>query len=297
MSVILLTGYRGFIGSAVLEILLKKTDYKIFVVGSQSDSYRNLPPSVEALSVEDIYAGILLDKKIDVVVNCANSFENTLLTDRSPLVANLQFPLFILETVLGSASHFVNLDTSLNKNKLIYPARTYYSLTKKHFKEYLEIMSNKIKVSNLICEHVYGIGSINRKTLIADLIKYGLSGNHEELKLTKGEQIRDFVHVEDVASAILTVIQLRLESFGENYLNFEIGTGNGISIKEVASLIQEKLKLKTPYALDTVGYRENEIMYSVANLKLMNEIGWHPSFTISEGLDHIIQSVQLNKLG
>jgi nucleoside-diphosphate-sugar epimerase len=292
MSVVLLTGYRGFIGSALLEILVKKTDYKVFVVGSLSDTYTDLPPSVEAIKVEDIYAGILQGKKIDVVVNCANSFENTSLTHMSPLIVNLQFPLFILETVLGSASHFVNLDTSLNKNKLIYPARTYYSLTKKHFKEYLEVMSNRIKVSNLICEHVYGIGSINRKTLISEMIKYGLSGKHQELKMTKGEQIRDFVYVEDIASAILTVIQLRLEAFRDNYLDFEIGSGKGIPISQVANLIQEKLKLKEPYALGTMPYRQNEIMHSVANLKLINELGWNPSFSLSEGLDRIIDNVQ-----
>jgi CDP-paratose synthetase len=291
MSKVLLLGYRGFIGSAVLELLVRKNHYEIVVLGSPTDKYENLPLDIGRLTADDIYNGNLAQMRIDTVINCANSYETTSLMNNSPQIVNLQLPLAILESVLGSATHFVNLDTSLNKVSAphFYSARVMYSLSKKHFKEYLELMSDQIQVSNLICEHVYGYASMHRNTIVAELVSGGLSGKHRNLMLTPGEQIRDFVFVEDVATAVLNVIEQRLFSFNQNLVDFEVGSGHGTSIAQLATLVQEKLKLGDPFQLGRISYRENEIMSSTADITLMKKLGWLPSITLSEGLDRVIQ--------
>ena len=289
MSIILLTGYRGFIGSAVLDLLMKDDSHQIIVLGRQSDTYQNLPSNISPISVADVFDGALKSLEIDVVVNCANSYENTSLGENSPLYVNYLLPVAVLETVVNRAKHFINLDTSLNKSGSHYHARPYYSLSKKHFRDYLVHMSSQICVSNLVCEHVYGENSLRRPTLLSELVLRGVQGTTEEMRMTKGEQVRDFIYVKDVAKAVEKVIQSRVEKIDLSFVDFEVGTGMGMQISQLANLVEKKLNVQKPFTLGLEPYRDYEVMYSVADISLLQTIGWFPSVDLSAGLDLLIE--------
>lgn len=98
-----------------------------------------------------------------------------------------------------------------------------------------------------------------------------------------GDQIRDFLHVEDVASAFVSL----LESNVTGPVN--IASGNPIALKDIVNTIADKLNKR-----DLVRFGEstdslNEPRLLVAEVKRLNsEIGWKPSYDLDRGLEQTI---------
>jgi nucleoside-diphosphate-sugar epimerase len=96
----------------------------------------------------------------------------------------------------------------------------------------------------------------------------------EKLDCTSGTQVRDFIHVRDVADACAFL----LES-GANGV-FNVGTGEGHTLREVASLIGGSDLLR-------FGARQapaNDRAYVVADPSKMRRLGWKPRLALAEGL-------------
>lgn len=133
---------------------------------------------------------------------------------------------------------------------------------------------------------MYGPHDGNEK-FITHLIKTMLN-TRESIPLTLGEQVRDFIYIEDVVDAIEKVIENR--TFFPNYKEIELGSGTGQKIKEVVELIARITKSKNELAFGAIDYRENEQMYSCADISVLRKIGWSPKFSLEQGL-----AMMLNK--
>lgn len=85
-----------------------------------------------------------------------------------------------------------------------------------------------------------------------------------------GYQTRDFIHVSDVVYANILASQKDLENYGEV---FNVGTGNGVRIKDIADLI-------SCYQI-TIPERPGEVMHSRSNInKIKNSFGWNFSINV-----------------
>lgn len=103
----------------------------------------------------------------------------------------------------------------------------------------------------------------------------------------KGDQLRDYVFVKDIAEAHLAVMDLK----GFNYFN--IGSGNGILIKDLL----EKIFTKVGYRTEIIdkGERPGDPKYLVADTtKISSNLGWKPTFNIDNGLDITIDYFRKN---
>jgi nucleoside-diphosphate-sugar epimerase len=99
-----------------------------------------------------------------------------------------------------------------------------------------------------------------------------------------GNQIRDFLHVEDVASAFVAL----LESDVRGAVN--IASGRPIALKEVICKIGEKLKQPKLIRLGDIPSPKDEPPLLVADVKrLKEEVGWAPKYDIDSGLDQTIK--------
>jgi nucleoside-diphosphate-sugar epimerase len=109
-----------------------------------------------------------------------------------------------------------------------------------------------------------------------------------KLDLSPGDQILDFIHVEDVVSFYIHLI----ENFSKipNQSNFNLGTGKGHSLKQIASLLEIISNKKTNINWGGKDYRKSDIMYAVANLEHINKIfDWKPKISLEEGLSKMIK--------
>jgi nucleoside-diphosphate-sugar epimerase len=85
--------------------------------------------------------------------------------------------------------------------------------------------------------------------------------------MTKGEQVRDFVHVEDVAKHF--VHEVEEISKNENtpvFTTKNVGSGNPQSIFEFASHWWEHWNAKGKLLPGTMDYRDNEVMRYVPKI-------------------------------
>ena len=93
-----------------------------------------------------------------------------------------------------------------------------------------------------------------------------------------GSPKREFLHVDDLADA-LYICMNRYDS--EEIIN--IGTGEDVTIKELAEMIVEVTEYKNDYEWDTS--KPNGTPRKVMNVDKMKSLGWEPKISLREGLE------------
>jgi len=137
---------------------------------------------------------------------------------------------------------------------------------------------------------VYGGKQIS-KMLIPSLIFSSLE--NKEIKLTAGEQSRDFIYVKDVAAAFLVLSENRDKIIRENVFN--IGTGKEFTIKKIVEILKEEIKTDK-LILGALEYRKGENFHYFSSIQKIKEYtGWQPKYSIKEGLHETVEWCKKNK--
>jgi UDP-glucuronate decarboxylase len=105
----------------------------------------------------------------------------------------------------------------------------------------------------------------------------------QEAPLVVGDRIRDYLHIEDVASAVCAVAQSKLIGA------VNIGSGEPVTVRDIALKIGELLDRVDLIKLGALPYAANEPMHLLAdNSKLREGTGWKPRYPLVEGLRQTI---------
>lgn len=122
--------------------------------------------------------------------------------------------------------------------------------------------------------------------LIPSVIRGILGG--EKVQCTHGRQVRDFIFVEDVADALLTI--LSSEATGA----FNVATGCGHTLREVVSVICARIGGAELIEFDARAAPAGDPARVVADIsRLTGELGWKPTYTIGAGIDRAIATWQV----
>ena len=120
--------------------------------------------------------------------------------------------------------------------------------------------------------------------LVPHAITSCLSG--ADIRLTGGEQTRDFVFVDDVAEAFYSAAAVP-EAVGGT---FNVCTGKATSIKEIVSTAVELTATASKPLFGALPYRDTETWTMSGNpAKAEEYLGWAARTTISEGLIKTVQ--------
>jgi nucleoside-diphosphate-sugar epimerase len=119
----------------------------------------------------------------------------------------------------------------------------------------------------------YGPGE-HPDRLISFLIRNAISGKESPLK--QPAALRDYIHVQDIARAFL----LLAEKAGPGIFN--IGTGEGVGLSALRSLIESSFGTGQGYPWDIDSSVVRDAV--VADVSRISELGWKPRFAIKEGL-------------
>jgi nucleoside-diphosphate-sugar epimerase len=102
-------------------------------------------------------------------------------------------------------------------------------------------------------------------------------------RCTSGALIRDFLHVEDAASAFCALLTSNVEEV------VNIASGRPVSIQDVVELIADKIGRRDLLELDPWSISEEEPPVLLADTKrLAQRLHWQPKYDLSAGLDHVI---------
>jgi len=282
---VVLTGVTGYLGSHLALSLLANGCEVIGLKRKLSSLCRikNILDKLILHDIDDINFYELLNQhgKVDAIIHTATCYGRGGESAIEIVSSNIVFPLGLLEAAASSRCLFVNTDTVLggDLNK--------YTLSKAQFLEWGRYFSKRQKIHflNLKLEHFYGPGD-NTSKFTTYVINSCLS-NVSELKLTNGEQHRDFIYIDDVVDAYLLLLN-KQELFNNNFTEFEIGSGNAITIKQFAETVHCLTSSKTFLNFGAIPYRAGEVMFTQANTRAIQSLGWECKVDIETGIRLII---------
>ena len=269
---ILLTGGTGYLGSYLSKALVTK-GYDLIILKRKSSSLLRISsiiPKITLYSIENLDYSILFNthRKIDAVIHTATCYGRHGEKPAEIFEANTAFPLRLMDAAnTAGVETFINTDTTLNKKINLY------SLSKSHFLEWGKRFCklNKMFFVNMRLEHFYGPEDSDTKFTMH--VMNSCLRNVPELKLTLGEQMRDFIYIDDVVSAYMIILE-KIKGFSKNFNDFDVGSGKAVAIREFVEKIHQITKSQTNLAFGSIPYRPGEIMCSNANIKPLLELGW-----------------------
>jgi nucleoside-diphosphate-sugar epimerase len=124
---------------------------------------------------------------------------------------------------------------------------------------------------------VYGEGQ-HGTMLIPYAVEQARAG--QEASFSDGMQQRDFVHVDDV----ITAIDLALRSDYTGYRAANLGWGNPVQIKSVLQEIAHLFDAEHLFKFGVLTRRADEPLCRYADLQAAVQLGWQPRITLAEGL-------------
>jgi len=288
---ILLTGATGFLGSHLLEGLLLN-GYKPIVLIRKNSTIQRIEKFLDSCEIHKLnedYSNLkelFLLHSIDAIIHTATDYGR----DKKlyeVIESNVVFPLKLLEEgIQNKIKLFINTDSFFAKRKYQQNYLSNYTTSKRTLEDLLFTFKSNTKIVNLRLEHIFGEND-NETKFVTSLFKQ-LVLNEKEIALTNGLQQRDLIYVVDVVSAYIQI----LKSYDNllNYEEFEVGTGNAISIKQFVLTAKEQIGSNSLLNFGKLNQRPGDIKKSVADIKKLLKLGWKPKFTLNSAIDEIIKN-------
>lgn len=296
---ILVTGGAGFIGSHVVKRLLDK-NYKVIVYDNLSRGFRKLVDK-RAFFIK----GSVLEKKkltnalkgVDAVVHMAgfivvpesikkpklywkNNVEGSKTLLEAMKIAGVNKIVFSSSATVYGNSRKLPLTEKSPIKKALNP----YGATKIEIERMIREENKKGWLSATILRYFnpYGPNELHKPEThaIPNFIKAVFLKKPIPL-YWEGEQVRDFIYVEDLAEAHIKAINL------EGFNIFNIGTGKGTKVIDVVNNIFKIVGYKVP--IKNLGKRKGDAqsLYT-SNKKIKKELNWKPKFNLEKGLRETI---------
>ena len=147
-----------------------------------------------------------------------------------------------------------------------------------------KLSKNNVSIIGLRYFNVYGIGQIGSYAGVITKFLENIKNQKSFIVNGNGNQIRDFIHVKDVAQANITA----MESKTKNGF-FNIGTGIPTSINDLAKLMVELSNHK--HEIIHGPQLEGDIEISQADMDFTNKsFNWSHKINLKEGLRDLIKN-------
>lgn len=296
---ILITGGNGFIGSHITSLLVEQ-NHQVIIYDNFSTSDKKIYPS----SVTVVEGNILDAKRlqeslrgVDAVIHMASLIS---------VEESVKMPVKYMENnVIGAATVLQAMRESGVKKIIFSSSATVYGTPKSlPINEDQPISAanpygaSKIAVEAL-CEsfartegfdvivlryfNPYGPDEahIPESHAIPNFVKAALK--HQPIPLYwKGEQVRDFIYVEDLAAAHIAVLPL------SGYNVFNVGTKSGTKIIDVVRELSDIFGYEIE--VEDKGERPGDVMSTYASSeKLTEATGWTTKVSLKEGLTKTVE--------
>jgi UDP-glucose 4-epimerase len=312
---ILITGGAGYIGSHTVHYLLSKgiAPSDIVVFDNLVYGHKELVPANVCFIKGDLLDkteinSVLSDYQMDYVIHFAayayvgesmhnpgKYFENNILAGLNLLEAMLKGNCNKIVFSSTCSTYGIPDKNPISEKTPQIPINP-YGESKLIFEKILEWYSKIYNIKSVrlryfnACGAGFGIGEIHSpETHLIPLVLKAAKGTRESIstfgtdyKTKDGTCIRDYIHVIDLAEAHFKAFNLlNNDNFNTDYFN--LGTGSGVSVKEIIS-ISKKITGINIKVLENEK-RAGDPDELVANPKKANEIlAWTPKFDITASI-------------
>lgn len=297
---VVITGATSFIGNALIRRFLARNDYEIIAVVRPNSLRRSSIGTSERVKiVESDLEGIdkvdekLYDAEALFHVGWSSDFENARynLEGQMQNVAYLE-KVFLLAReincrkiiVVGSQAECGRVSSPISELTPDNP-ETAYAIAKCRAYERGMELCGKYGI-NLYWPRLLSAYGPNDKmrTLIMSCLDAATRKN--EICLTKCEQIWDYIYVDDVAEALIKIMDK-----GVPGIKYTIASGKGRRLSDYISEIAEISQ--SPLLLNGIGkkeYSNDQVMYLVGDIsRLRADTGFDASVTFRRGIEEILR--------
>jgi UDP-glucose 4-epimerase len=295
---IVLTGATGFIGASILAELLTIGANVMVLLRSDSDltrivamkGFKTITYS-SLLSKETIQA--LREQQPDIFIHCAwSGVGGHQRNEASQILDNIPLTLEAVELAaasgckqwigLGSQAEYGNQNRRMNEDCPLQPT-TLYGKSKLAAGVAALALCEARKIAGVWMRvfSTYGPGDAPY-WFIPYVIQEFLVGRTP--KLTKCEQLWDYLYVTDAARAVVATAN------GLTSGTFNLGTGSAHPLKDYIEAIRIELGSTIEPAYGAVPYRQDQVMHLEADITRLTEItGWTPAVTIFQGIKKVVE--------
>jgi dTDP-glucose 4,6-dehydratase len=307
---ILVTGGCGFIGSNFINRLINTNDALRIVCVDKID-YCSNPKHLEIsnriilvrcdINDYEIMLNVLEEYSIDSVVHFAsqthvdNSFGNSLQFTYDNILGT--HTLIECCKTYGKIKRFIHMSTDevygevdithsgCTEKSLLNPTNP-YAATKAAAEFLVRSYYHSYKFPSIIvrCNNVYGPNQYHEK-LIPKFVHLLLNGQKCTVQGT-GQTRRNFIHVDDVSDAILTILDK-----GELNNIYNIGTTNEYSVMDILKMLVDKICVDNDYN-NHIEYIEdrpfNDFRYAIDSSNI-RKLGWSEKVDFNDGIDQTLE--------
>jgi UDP-glucose 4-epimerase len=295
---VIVTGGAGFIGSHLVDALIAD-HYRVFVYDNfSSGTKNNLNPKAK-LILCDCSKEFNMEPAdtvfhLSALPRIERSFDQPLETHAANVTATLRV---IQAAINCGAKRLIYTSSSSVYGKIplanlpvkeFHPTRptSPYAAQKLMSEIYLKLAQDSGKIDTVILRlfNVYGkrMPTAGAYKLVLPIFLEAKKQNKPLTIYGDGKQTRDFTEIKDVVSALVKTMQ-RKKSFNGKIIN--IGTGKQTSIKQLASLISDKIGYIKPNPRAKWEERKKSADISVAK----QELGWYPTISIEQGVKSLLE--------
>ena len=284
---IFVTGATGFVGRHLVPKLIEANHEVLELTRDVQKSQKYFGDNTQKVIANGLQAN--LQKSIDsfkpeIVIHlaayltAADSYETMkqltktnidLFCDVLDAIKNIDLKLFINT---GTFAEYYLGDDTLNPAYL-------YAATKTASRSFLDYYSKayNFKQATVVPYTIYG--GIDTQKKVIDYI-YDSIRSDEFVDMSPGEQVLDFIHIDDVTDFYLQLVE-KVEDLPQKN-NYKLGTGKGHTLKEIAYMIETITGMKTKINWGAKDYRKTDVMYAVA--PKINLYEWNTKISLYDGL-------------
>lgn len=308
-AAIFIAGHNGLVGSSVLKKLKDNGFKNIFTVDKKKLDLRNFS------KVKNFFK----NKKIDYMIMAA--------ARAGGIMANLnnQKDFFIENVEIQNSLLQLALEKKIKRTIFLGTSCIYPKLSKIPIKEEY-LLTGQLEKTNQcyalakisgikLCETLYEDHNIDLVCLMPTNV-YGFNDNfdkdsghvipamiskiYEAKKNNKkninllgtGKPMREFIHSDDLADAILFCLNLKKTLLKKKFKNqlpiLNVGTDDELSITNLSKLISELIGYKGLIKFDKK-FPDGTFRKKL-NTKKINHLGWYPKIKLKKGLKKVIEN-------
>jgi len=290
---IIVVGGNGYLGSFLVSAL-KEQKANVFIISNDCEA----TPSqfiVDITNFEETQK-IIQQIKPEIIYHlAANINRNRDFSIYENMKAiNVQGTLNVLRALENIDAHFIFTSTSevygnnsspFHENQIPKPVSP-YSLTKMSAEFLIETFCNQHnkKYTNLRVFNFFG-KNMPESFFIPQMINS--LKRSEDFMMTKGEQVRDFLYIDDVIDALL-LTATNTNSYGET---MNVCSGKGTQLSQLAKAVNTTMRSKAKIVLGAIPYRDNEVWEMIGDQSKIKRItGFEPKTSIEKGIEIVINN-------
>jgi len=298
---ILVTGGMGFVGSHLVEQLVKEK-HNITIVTKSEKKRNNLLSVIKKIKIKKCNVanfskfGKILDKcNPDLIIHLAGITSHSKSFDKplEDIDSNAKSTLFILEKIrknnpkckfiLGSTFIVIGKPTKLpvNEDSECNPT-TIYGANRLASENYCKIFHRVYGIDARIFRITNSFGPreqiIPKKNAVNFLINEALQKNKITI-FNEGKFFRDLIYISDVISGIKKIIKK-----GKAGNLYWIASGKKTWFYELGSILQKETNCKIKYTKTPRYTKKVDVGNFYVNNSKLRDLGWSPKVTVKDGI-------------